>query len=69
MSEELDRREMLEAAIDQAEEGTKETPVEKEIEVNDSPAEKETDSTENHDEKGRFTVSYTHLTLPTNREV
>jgi hypothetical protein len=53
-----DRREMLEAALDQAEEGTLETPIEKEIEVNDDPiqAEKETDSTESNDrdEKGRF---------------
>jgi len=64
MSEELDRREMLEAAIDQAEEGTKETPVEKEIEVNDSPAEKETDSTENHDEKGRFKPEETQDDTP-----
>ena len=56
MSEELDRREMLEAALDQAEEGTLEAPIEKEIEVNDDPAEKETDSTESNDrdEKGRF---------------
>lgn len=56
MSEE--RREMLEAALDQAEEGTLEAPIEKEIEVNDDPiqAEKETDSTESNDrdEKGRF---------------
>ena len=35
MAEELDRREMLEAALEQAEEGTLEAPVEKEIEVND----------------------------------
>ena len=53
-----DRREMLEAALDQAEEGTLEAPIEKEIEVNDDPiqAEKETDSTESNDrdEKGRF---------------
>ena len=58
MSEELDRREMLEAALDQAEEGTLEAPIEKEIEVNDDPiqAEKESDSTESNDrdEKGRF---------------
>ena len=48
MSEELDRREMIEAALDQAEEGTLEAPIEKEIEVNDDPiqAEKESDSTE-----------------------
>ena len=58
MSEELDRREMLEAALDQAEEGTLEAPIEKEIEVNDDPiqSEKESDSTESNDrdEKGRF---------------
>ena len=58
MSEELDRREMIEAALDQAEEGTLEAPIEKEIEVNDDPiqAEKESDSTESNDrdEKGRF---------------
>ena len=52
MAEELDRREMLEAAIDQAEEGTLEAPVEKEIEVNDDPIQAE--SEENRDEKGRF---------------
>ena len=33
MSEELDRRGMLEAALEQAEEGTLEAPIEKEIEV------------------------------------
>jgi len=53
-----DRREMIEAALDQAEEGTLEAPIEKEIEVNDDPiqAEKESDSTESNDrdEKGRF---------------
>ena len=37
MSEELDRRGMLEAALEQAEEGTLEAPIEKEIEVNDDP--------------------------------
>jgi hypothetical protein len=52
MAEELDRREMLEAAIDQAEEGTLEAPIEKEIEVNDDPIQAE--SEENRDEKGRF---------------
>ena len=49
---------MIEAALDQAEEGTLEAPIEKEIEVNDDPiqAEKESDSTESNDrdEKGRF---------------
>jgi hypothetical protein len=54
-----DRREMLEAALDQAEEGTLEAPVEKEIEVNDDPiqtenASEEGRSEENRDEKGRF---------------
>jgi len=58
MSEELDRREMLEAALEQAEEGTLEAPIEKEIEVNDDPiqAENEESSQESpdRDEKGRF---------------
>ena len=57
-----DRRELLEAALDQAEEGTLEAPIEKEIEVNDDPiqaenaSEEEGDSTESndHNEKGRF---------------
>jgi hypothetical protein len=56
-----DRRELLEAALDQAEEGTLETPVEKEIEVNDDPIQAEAEES-NHssqesndrDEKGRF---------------
>jgi hypothetical protein len=59
-----DRREMLEAALDQAEEGTLEAPVEKEIEVNDDPIQAENASEEgseegsqesaDRDEKGRF---------------
>jgi hypothetical protein len=54
-----DRREMLEAALEQAEEGTLEAPTEKEIEVNDDPiqaenASEEGSSEENRDEKGRF---------------
>jgi hypothetical protein len=53
-----DRREMLEAALDQAEEGTLEAPIEKEIEVNDDPIQAENNSEEsseeNRDEKGRF---------------
>ena len=54
-----DRRELLEAALDQAEEGTLEAPIEKEIEVNDDPiqAENEESSPEENndrDEKGRF---------------
>lgn len=61
MSEELDRREMLEAALEQAEEGTLEAPIEKEIEVNDDPIQAENTSEEetstekaDRDEKGRF---------------
>jgi len=66
MSEELDRRGMLEAALEQAEEGTLEAPIEKEIEVNDDPiqaeneasgsSESDNDNQEeiNRDEKGRF---------------
>jgi hypothetical protein len=56
-----DRRELLEAALDQAEEGTLEAPVEKEIEVNDDPIQTSSEesnesSQENNDrdEKGRF---------------
>jgi hypothetical protein len=55
-----DRREALEAALDQAEEGTLETPVEKEIEVNDDPIQTENneetnpEESNNRDEKGRF---------------
>jgi hypothetical protein len=58
MAEELDRRELLEAALEQAEEGTLEPPVEKEIEVNDDPIQAEEEASpeeSNHrDEKGRF---------------
>jgi hypothetical protein len=61
MSEEqLDLREMLEAALEQAEEGTLEAPIEKEIETNDDPIQAENASKEgseesnNRDEKGRF---------------
>jgi len=56
-----DRRELLEAALEQAEEGTLEAPIEKEIEVNDDPiqteAEESNDSSQesnDRDEKGRF---------------
>jgi hypothetical protein len=56
-----DRRELLEAALEQAKEGTLETPVEKEIEVNDDPIQAENASEEtsveesnDRDEKGRF---------------
>jgi hypothetical protein len=62
----LDRRETLMAAMDAAEEGTLEAPIEKEIEVNDDPiqaqnASQEEDSGEeshdqDRDEKGRFTA-------------
>jgi hypothetical protein len=51
---------MLEAALEQAEEGTLEAPIEKEIEVNDDPIQAESDSEESsqegadRDEKGRF---------------
>ena len=59
MADELDRREMLEAALEQAEEGTLEAPEEKEIEVNDDPiqaenSEKDTNQETDRDEKGRF---------------
>jgi hypothetical protein len=60
MSEELDRREMLDAAFDQAEEGTLEAPIEREIETNDDPIQSESTSEESsqesadRDEKGRF---------------
>ena len=58
MAEELDRREMLEAALEQAEEGTLEAPIEKEIEVNDDPientSEESSEESTDRDEKGRF---------------
>jgi hypothetical protein len=58
MAEELDRRELLEAALEQAEEGTLEPPVEKEIEVNDDPIQAEEEASieesNDRDEKGRF---------------
>jgi len=57
-----DRRELLEAALEQAEDGTLEAPTEKEIEVNDDPIQAENASQEeaspkennDRDEKGRF---------------
>jgi hypothetical protein len=55
-----DRRELLEAALDQAEDGTLEAPIEKEIEVNDDPIQAENTNEEgsseetSRDEKGRF---------------
>jgi len=70
MSEELDRREMLEAAIEQAEEGTLEAPIEKEIEVNDDPiqAEEKASPEENRDEKGRFKGKSEETTDDTDKE-
>ena len=56
-----DRRELLEAALDQAVDGTLEAPIEKEIEVNDDPIQTEnaseeasTEESNDRDEKGRF---------------
>jgi hypothetical protein len=63
-----DRRELLEAALDQAEEGTLEAPIEKEIEVNDDSIQtentseeggEESSAEENRDEKGRFKAKET----------
>ena len=61
-----DRRELLEAALEQAEEGTLETPIETEIEVNNDPIQAENASEEasteegnNRDEKGRFKAQET----------
>ena len=64
MADELDRRAMLEEALEQAEEGTLEAPEEKEIEVNDDPIEAENNEVPaqedtaqeapDRDEKGRF---------------
>jgi hypothetical protein len=60
-----DRRELLEAALEQAEEGTLEAPIEKEIEVNDDPIQAENTSEEGssketiRDEKGRFKAQET----------
>ena len=52
MSEELDRRSMLEAAIEQAEEGTLESPDEVEIELSKDDISEENEQA--RDEKGRF---------------
>jgi hypothetical protein len=58
MAEELDRREMLEAAMEAAEEGTLEAPIEKEIEETQDDISEEARSEESNDtardEKGRF---------------
>ena len=63
MAEELEsRRDMLESALEQAEEGTLEAPIEKEIEVNDDPIkaeqepnnDKQEPNSNERDEKGRF---------------
>jgi hypothetical protein len=66
---------MLEAALEQAEEGTLETPVEKEIEVNDDPIQAENASEEanaeesnNRDEKGRFKAQETSTEQDTAEE-
>jgi len=57
MSEELEsRRDMLEAALEQAEEGTLEAPEEKEIEVNDDPIEAENNE-QARDEHGKFVAT------------
>jgi Skp family chaperone for outer membrane proteins len=61
-----DRRELLEAALDQAEDGTLEAPIKKEIEVNDDPIQTENASEEggseetSRDEKGRFKAQETN---------
>jgi len=52
MSEELDRRSMLEAAMEQAEEGTLESPDEVEIELSKDSISEENEQA--RDEKGRF---------------
>jgi len=52
MSEELDRRSMLEAAMEQAEEGTLESPDEVEIELSKDDISEENEQA--RDEKGRF---------------
>lgn len=63
MADEIEsRRDMLESALEQAEEGILETPIEKEIETNDDPIQAENaaektnsqESDNNRDEKGRF---------------
>jgi len=48
------RRDMLEAALEQSEEGTLEAPTEKEIEVNDDPIQAEVEESNERDQKGRF---------------
>jgi hypothetical protein len=68
-----DRREMLEAALDQAEEGTLEAPIEKEIEVNDDPiqtenASEESSPEESRDEKGRFKAKESNTETDTAEE-
>jgi hypothetical protein len=69
-----DRREMLEAALDQAEEGTLEAPIEKEIEVNDDPIQAEnaseegSEETTERDEKGRFKAQESNTEADTSEE-
>ena len=71
MADELDRRELLESALEQAEEGTLEAPEEKEIEVNDDPIEAESSEessdqeTPDRDEKGRFKAKETSAEIDT----
>ena len=72
-----DRRELLESALDQAEEGTLETPVEKEIEVNDDPIQEDSSEESNdssqkdntRDEKGRFKGKETSSDTPEEPEL
>ena len=53
MADELDRRELLESALEQAEEGTLEAPIEKEIETNDDPIQAENASQEDSGQEAR----------------
>jgi len=75
-----DRRELLEAALEQAEEGTLEAPIEKEIEVNDDPIQTENANEEggneeanpeesnDRDEKGRFKAKEASTDQDTDQE-
>ena len=55
MSEELDRRSMIEAAMEQAEEGTLETPEEVKIEAVQDDISQEAAQEKSRNEKGQFT--------------
>jgi hypothetical protein len=55
MSEELDRRSLIEAAMEQAEEGSLEAPEEKEIEVVEDDISEESAQEKARNEKGQFT--------------